>query len=84
MACNPADEAHLAELREDLAAVRVAIRALLTGAQSYTLNTGQTQQTVTKANLASLVAFRRDLMGEIAQLEASCTGGSSIRVIPGF
>jgi hypothetical protein len=51
--------------------------------QEYTLDTGQTRQTVTKANIASLRDTRSELLNELASLEARVCG-RGVRVIPGF
>ena len=62
-----------------------AIDQLSTGAvQSYTLSTGQTSQTVTKANLGSLRATLSDLESRLSSLCARLTGGSTVYVKPGF
>ncbi len=51
-------------------AYETAITALSTGAQSYQLNTGQTQQLVTRANLGSMRLVLKDLEADISALEA--------------
>lgn len=51
----------IAEIQADLAEARAALRAALKG-QSYSLNTGQGTQTVTRASL-------RDIRALIAELE---------------
>lgn len=66
-----------------LAAYNAAILALSTGAQSYTLDTGQTRQVVTKATLGELRLQRSALMNEIATLEARVCGGGR-HVIPSY
>lgn len=84
MACTEAIEDELDELRGELAQVRAAITAILGGAQQYSLDTGQTRQVVTRANLGTLRIMRTDLRNEIRLLEAQCDGGAATRVIPGF
>ena len=76
--------AELVELKADYAAIRVAMRAILGGAQSYTLDTSQTRQTVTRADLGSLRLLRQNLLLEIANMEASISGGRTIRVNPAW
>lgn len=68
-----------------LIAYETAMTALAGGAQSYQLNTGQTQQLVTKANLGSMRLVVQGLESDIATLEArlGCTG-AQIYVRPGW
>ena len=65
-------------------AYSTAILQLSTGAiQSYTLETGQTRQVVTKANLTELRNTLTGLMDLVSTLEARLCGASVIG-IPGF
>jgi hypothetical protein len=66
----------LAERREELANVKAAIRTILGGAQSYTIGS----RSLTRANLAELRKWQKELEDEIAGL----TGGSGRfrRVVP--
>jgi hypothetical protein len=64
------------ELREEIAVLKevrratlLAIKALVQGAQSYQLDTGQTRQFVTKAQLGSLQLTYSRLGTEIRSLE---------------
>lgn len=84
MACDVETEEELVELRADLAAVRAAIRAILGGAQQYSLDTGQTRQVVTRADLGSLRLMRNELRTEIKDLESQCNGGASVYILPSF
>lgn len=88
MSCNCTEEEReeLGELRVDLAAVRAALRAILSdGTQQYSLDTSQTRIMVTKANIASIRDLRRELMSDIAALEAKCEGtGGAARVVPAW
>lgn len=84
MALTAEETAELAALKEDLSQVRIAIRAILTGAQSYTLDTGQSRQTVTKANLTELRKLRQELQAEVAELEAKQAGTRTYHGRPGF
>lgn len=61
-----------------------AILALSTGAQQYSLDTGQTRQMVTKAQLPSLRDALSTLENRLAVLDARRNGGSSIVVRPGW
>lgn len=73
----------LAAAKSMVAAYDAAILALVAGAQSYQLDTGQTRQLVSKANLASLRAARDGLLNEVATLEARLCGAST-HVVPNF
>ncbi len=89
MACNEAEDAawqadRIAKTKALILAYEDAILALSTGAQSYTLNTGQTQQTVTKGNVASLRDTLKWLESRLANLQADACGGAATHVVPGF
>jgi len=73
----------LAAAKAMVAAYDAAILALVSGAQSYQLDTGQTRQLVSKANLASLRSARDGLLNEVATLEAR-TCGRGTHVVPNF
>jgi len=60
-----------------------ALFALGNGVQSYTLDTGQTRQTVTKLDLSALNKTLDSLYNRCATLEARLTGGAVI-VRPGW
>lgn len=64
-------------------AYETAMTALSTGAQSYQLNTGQTQQLVTKANLGSMRLVVNNLESDIATLQARLCG-ATVYVRPGW
>jgi hypothetical protein len=66
----------LTERRSELADVKAAIKMILGGAQSYTIGS----RSLTRANLAELRKWKKELEDEIAAL----TGGSGRfrRVIP--
>ncbi len=51
-----------------------ALLALGSGVQQYSLDTGQTRQTVTKANITSLATTRQSLLNELSTLEARVCG----------
>lgn len=52
------------EIQADIIEARAALRAAMS-AQSYTLDTGQGKQTVTRANIKDLRAYIRDLEQEL-------------------
>lgn len=60
-----------------------AIAALVGGAQAYHLDTGQTRQTVTKAQLSQLKNTLEMLENRRSTLRARLCGAAT-RVIPGF
>lgn len=74
-----------------LSEVEKAILALTTdfggsgGVQSYTLNTGQDSQTVTRADLSSIYALRSRLLAEIDALERrlGLHGGARV-IVPAY
>jgi hypothetical protein len=53
------------------------------GAESYSLDTGQTRQSVTRANLGSLQATLDSLENRLSTLYAR-RNGASVNVIPGW
>ena len=58
-----------------IAAYNTAILALTVGGvQSYTLDTGQSRQTVTKQDLKNMNETRQSLLNEVATLEARVYG----------
>lgn len=75
----------LAAAKTAVTAYNAAILALATGAiQSYTLETGQTRQVVTKANLTELRRARDSLLNEVATLESRLCGSGSSHIVPNF
>ena len=67
----------IADTKTDIANTRAALTAVLTGAQQYTIDTGQTRQTVNRANLSSLRLMLNSLKNDLAVLEAiRCRSGS--------
>lgn len=67
-----------------IVAYESAILALSTGAQSYSLDTGQTRQMVTKAQLPSMRDALASLENRLAVLDARRNGGSGTVVRPGW
>jgi len=76
-------DARIAKVKTQITNVEDAIDALDTGAQSYTIDTGQTKQTVTKAQLGSLRRTLEYLENKLATLDARRNGGGA-RVLPGW
>jgi hypothetical protein len=70
--------------KAQLVAIDAAITAIAGGVQSYQLNTGQTQQLVTKANVGSLRLLAKGLESEIATIEARLGCGAQFNVEPGW
>jgi len=60
------------------------ILALSSGAQVYNLNTGQTQQSVTRANLASMRIQLESLENRKSTLESRLYGTGAIHARPAF
>lgn len=77
-------EARIAKTEELIEAIEDAILALTGGAQSYTLNTGQTTQSVTKASLGSLRLQLDSLENRRAVLKQRLCGNGTTHVVPGF
>lgn len=73
-------------LQEIIFSFDQAISALLTGThQSYQLNTGQSEQRVTRLDLADLIKTRKELMSELSSLAARLGKVRSVVTItPGF
>jgi hypothetical protein len=66
----------LAERKQELADVNTAIRMILGGAQSYTIGS----RSLTRANLAELRNWKKELEDEIAALSGG--SGRFRRVVP--
>lgn len=86
--CDPCDDTQwiierIAAKKALVIAYEAGIAALSTGAQSYQLNTGQTQQLVTRANLGSMRIALRGFESEIATLQARL-GCGRFQVRPGW
>ncbi len=61
-----------------------AVAALVGGAQSYTLDTGQTRQTVTKPDLAAIQRQINALYNRYLTLEARLNGSGTVAVGPAW
>lgn len=72
-------QARIDKTKELIVAYEDAVAALaVEGAQSYTLDTGQDRQTVTKLELGTLNRVLDVLYNRCAVLEARLNGGSTI------
>lgn len=68
-----------------LLALDEAIAGLLDGSiQSYTLDTTQSRQTVTKQQIGSLYSQQAKLIARIETLYARLCGGGEVVIRPGF
>lgn len=77
-------EARIARTKELIVAYEDALIALSSGAiQTYTLDTGQTRQVVTKQQIGSLRITLETLENRLATYDARLNGGSFIGR-PGF
>ena len=74
--------------RATIIATENAIDAIQAGAQSYSLDTGQTRQSVTKANIAELrgnLKYYEERLRDLeAQLVTATSGPASVYVRPLF
>lgn len=77
-------QGRLDKKKAQLAAFDDAITAIAGGAQSYSLDTGQTRQVVTKANLSEMRIMVTTLEAEIASLSQRLNGCGSFQVRPGW
>lgn len=76
-------EARVTATKAAIVAIEAAIVAVAGGAQSYTLDTGQTRQVVSKADIASLRLQLNELENRLAVLDARLCGAGT-NVVPGF
>lgn len=72
----------IASTKSQIIAYEGAVDALASGVQSYSLNTGQSQQSVTRANLKDINSTLDSLYNRLVTLEARLTGNGATRVIP--
>lgn len=78
-------EARITKTKALIEAVEDAILQLSTGAvQSYSLDTGQTRQTVTKQQIGSLRMQLTELENRLSVLEARYCRAGHVIVKPGF
>ena len=75
----------LAATQASITAYQAAIDALVVGGvQSYTLDTGQNVQTVTKLNLAGLQRTLDSLYNRCATMEARLNGSGTLTARPAW
>lgn len=80
--------AQLEQTEQMITATNTAIIAILGGAQSYTLDTGQSRQTVTKSTLGELRLALRELDNRRKEIRSELglpSGGTlSTHIVPAF
>ena len=76
-------DAQIVQLEADLTEVRSAITRILTGAQSYSQDTGQSRVQVQRANLRELREHQASIEAQLSALRLRRCGGV-IRVIPDY
>ena len=78
-------QARIAAIKLAVVAYEDASLALATGGvQSYTLDTGQSKQPVTKLDLVNIQSTIDGLMNQLAVYEARLTGNGVLIARPGF
>jgi hypothetical protein len=77
-------EARIAAKKAAIEAFEAATLALAGGAQSYSLDTGQTRQVVTKANLSEMRIMISKLESDISTLQQRLNGCGRFQVRPGW
>jgi hypothetical protein len=78
-------QGRLAVAKAQLALYDDAINALVVqNLDSYTLDTGQSRQTVTKQNLGKLQEIQQSLENKVATINARLTGCNSVTMRPGW
>lgn len=77
-------EARIAAKKAAIVAYETALTTLAGGAQSYSLDTGQTRQVVTKANLTEIRNVIAQLESDIATLQMRLYGCGRFYVRPGW
>lgn len=77
-------QARIDAIKLMIVAYETAADALAAGVQSYTLDTGQTRQTVTKLDLVALQNTIDGLYNRCATLEARRNGSGVLTVRPGW
>ena len=77
-------EARLTAKKAAIVAYEAAITAVAGGAQSYSLDTGQTRQVVTKANITEMRNMVAQLESDISTLQQRLYGCGRTYVRPGW
>jgi hypothetical protein len=76
--------ARIAAKKAAIEAFETGILALAGGAQTYSLDTGQTRQVVTKANLSEMRIMVSKLESDISTLQQRLNGCGRFQVRPGW
>lgn len=78
-------KAQITAVKAEILKHQEALAAVQDGSiQSYTFSTGQTSQTVTRANLSTLETTIEKLLNRLAVLDARVNGAARLRVTPGW
>jgi len=77
-------EERIASKKAAILKFEAALTTLAGGAQSYSLDTGQTRQTVTRANLTEIRNMIAQLESDIATLQMRLNGSGRFYVRPGW
>lgn len=77
-------QARIDATKAQIVAYEDAALALAAGAQSYTLDTGQSRQVVTKMELQQIQATIDALYNRCVTLEARLTGNGVLTVVPAW
>lgn len=77
--CSTFLQERIAKTKEQIVALEDAAAGIMSGAiVSYTLDTGQSRQTVTKANVNQINTALDSLYNRLASLQARCNGGGTV------
>lgn len=77
-------QARIDATKAQIVAYEGAATALAAGVQSYTFDSGQTRQTVTKLDLSSIQRTIDGLYNRCATLEARLNGTGTLQGVPGW
>lgn len=85
MGCSQFWLDQITNVQARIVALQAAALGIESGAiESYTLDTGLTRQTVTKANIGMLERALSSQLNMLATLEARCNGSGVVNVRPVF
>lgn len=77
-------QARIDATKLEIVAYEDALLALASGVQSYSLDTGQSRQTVTKLDLSAINRTIESLYNRCATLEARLNGSGVVTARPGW
>jgi hypothetical protein len=77
-------QARIDSTKAQIVAYEDAVTALAGGVQSYTLDTGQTRQTVTKLDLSALQRALDAMYNRLVTLEARLNGSGTVTTRPAW